>query len=266
MDRRVVKGFGRAFAGALIFALPMLMTMELWWMGFYIQPLKLALLLVLTLPLLVGLSWLRGFEPTTTWRENMLDALIAIAVGAIAAAITLYLFGLISYDTSLREVIGKIALQAVPGSMGASLARSQLGGDGEERERNLSYPAILFMMTAGALFLGLNVAPTEEVVALAYSMDAWRLVALVVISLGVMHAFVYVVGFRNTPELIPGSTFTGRFVQFTLVGYAIALLLSLYLLWTFGRMDATSAAATLNACIVLGFPTALGAAASRLIL
>src|SRR5680860_850655 len=163
MDRRVVKGFGRAFAGALIFALPMLMTMELWWMGFYIQPLKLALLLVLTLPLLVGLSWLRGFEPTTTWRENMLDALIAIAVGAIAAAITLYLFGLISYDTSLREVIGKIALQAVPGSMGASLARSQLGGDGEERERNLSYPAILFMMTAGALFLGLNVAPTEAV-------------------------------------------------------------------------------------------------------
>ncbi|HUU67622.1 MAG TPA: DUF2391 family protein, partial [Methyloceanibacter sp.] len=61
MDQRVVKGFGRALAGALIFALPMLMTMELWSIGFYIHPLKLALLLVLTVPLLIGLSWLRGF-------------------------------------------------------------------------------------------------------------------------------------------------------------------------------------------------------------
>ena len=268
MDQRVVKGFGRALAGTLIFALPMLMTMELWSIGFYIHPLKLALLLVLTVPLLIGLSWLRGFEPTSTLREDVLDAFIALAIGVFAAAIILYLFGLISSDTSMREVIGKIALQAVPGSMGASLARSQLGGEASEEgpKRNLSYPAILFMMTAGALFLGLNVAPTEEVVTLAYSMSAWRLIAVVVLSLGVMHAFVYVVGFRNTPELVPGSTFAGRFVQFTLVGYAIVLLLSLYLLWTFGRTDSTSATEILNACIVLGFPGALGAAASRLIL
>jgi putative integral membrane protein (TIGR02587 family) len=268
MDQRVVKGFGRAFAGALIFALPMLMTMELWSIGFYIAPLKLALLLALTVPLLVGLSWLRGFEPTDTWDEDLLDAFIALAVGAIASVVTLYVFGLISYDASVREIIGKVAVQTVPASMGASLARSQLGGDSGKPagERNLSYPAILFMMTAGALFLGLNVAPTEEVITLAYAMDAWRLIALVVVSLAVMHAFVYVVGFHNTPDLLPGSTFAGRFVQFTLVGYAIVLLLSLYLLWTFGRTDATSIAATLNACIVLGFPSALGAAASRLIL
>jgi len=156
MDQRVVKGFGRALAGALIFALPMLMTMELWSIGFYIHPLKLALLLVLTVPLLIGLSWLRGFEPTSTLREDVLDAFIALAIGVFAAAIILYLFGLISSDTSMREVIGKIALQAVPGSMGASLARSQLGGEASEEgpKRNLSYPAILFMMTAGALFLG----------------------------------------------------------------------------------------------------------------
>jgi putative integral membrane protein (TIGR02587 family) len=267
MDQRVILGFGRALAGALIFALPMMMTMELWSIGFYIHPLKLALLLALTVPLLVGLSWLRGFEETAGLKEDVLDALIALAIGALAGAIILYVFGLVSHDTSLRETIGKIALQAVPGSMGASLARSQLGGEsGPEKERELSYPAVLLMMTAGALFLGLSVAPTEEVITLAYSMSAWRLIALVVISLGVMHAFVYVVGFRNTPELVPGSTFAGRFVQFTLVGYAIVLLLSLYLLWTFGRTDATSFAETLNACIVLGFPSALGAAASRLIL
>jgi hypothetical protein len=52
----------RAFAGALIFALPMLMTMEMWWLGFYIDPLRLALLLVLMFPLLVRLSQYSGIR------------------------------------------------------------------------------------------------------------------------------------------------------------------------------------------------------------
>ena len=268
MDQCVIKGFGRAFAGALIFALPMLMTMELWNIAFYVSPLKLALLLTLTLPLLVGLSWLRGFEPTSNLADDVVEAFVAIAVGAIASSIILFLFDLISFDTSLREIIGKIALQTVPASMGASLARGQLGATDQPGEgtRVLSYGAVLLMMTAGALFLGLNIAPTEEVVFLAYAMNPWQLLALIILSLAVMHAFVYVVGFRGTPELAPESTFASRFVQFTLVGYALALLLSLYMLWTFGRTDSTSAIAILNACIVLGFPSALGAAASRLIL
>jgi len=268
MTTRAVKGLARAFAGALIFALPMLMTMELWNIGFYISPLKLAILLAVTLPLLIGLSWLRGFEPAANLTDDIVEAFVAIAVGAVAATVILFLFGLISFDTSLREAVGKIALQTVPGSMGASLARGQLGTEGKAGDDHsvLSYPVVLLMMTAGALFLGLNIAPTEEVVVLAYSMAAWQLIALAILSLAVMHAFVYVVGFRGAPDLLPGSTFSSRFVQYTLVGYGIVLLLSLYILWTFGRTDSTSAVEILNACIVLGFPSALGAAASRLIL
>jgi hypothetical protein len=49
-------GAARAFAGALIFSLPMLMTMEMWWLGFYMDLLRLALLLIVLLPLLVRLS------------------------------------------------------------------------------------------------------------------------------------------------------------------------------------------------------------------
>ena len=29
----------RAFGGAMLFSLPMLMTMEMWWLGFYMEPL-----------------------------------------------------------------------------------------------------------------------------------------------------------------------------------------------------------------------------------
>jgi uncharacterized membrane protein len=44
------------------------------------------------------------------------------------------------------------------------------------------------------------------------------------------------------------------------------LLVCLFLLWVFGRLEATSATAALMMTIVLAFPGALGAAAARLIL
>lgn len=45
----------------------------------------------------------------------------------------------------------------------------------------------------------------------------------------------------------------------------MVLIICLYLLWTFGRAEA-SMDEIAGACVVLGFPAALGAAASRLIL
>ncbi|MGH8729002.1 MAG: DUF2391 family protein [Burkholderiales bacterium] len=42
--------------------------------------------------------------------------------------------------------------------------------------------------------------------------------------------------------------------------------MSAYLLWTFGRTDGLGLHAFLTAAIVLGFPSAIGAAAARLIL
>ena len=61
-------GAARAFAGALVFSLPMLMTMEMWWLGFHIDPFRLALLMGLMLPLLVRLSRYGGMRPTASIR------------------------------------------------------------------------------------------------------------------------------------------------------------------------------------------------------
>ncbi len=41
----------------MLFALPLLMTMEMWWLGFYLEPWRLALLLGSSLPLLVVFSY-----------------------------------------------------------------------------------------------------------------------------------------------------------------------------------------------------------------
>jgi putative integral membrane protein (TIGR02587 family) len=271
LDRRFLTGLARAFAGAIIFALPMLMTMEMWSIGFYIDPWRLVILILVQIPLLTALSHISGFKVTEGWLDDLLDAFVAIAVAAIAATVILFVFSVIDFDTAVDEAIGKIAIQTFPASIGAMLAHDQLSGvddgnDKEEQGRRDSYPAELFLMVTGALFLGLNVAPTEEMILLSYMMDPWREIALVTISLVAMHAFVYSLEFRGRPVAHPEVAFWSLFLRFTVVGYALVLVTCLYLLWTFGRTDGSGPNEIISAVVVLGFPCAIGAAAARLIL
>jgi uncharacterized membrane protein len=50
------------------------------------------------------------------------------------------------------------------------------------------------------------------------------------------------------------------------VGYAVVLLVSVYVLWTFGRTEGLDGFETIRATVVLGFPASIGAAAARLLL
>jgi putative integral membrane protein (TIGR02587 family) len=267
-NREYGLGLARAFGGAIVFAFPLLMTMEMWWLGFYMDRLRLALFLLLSLPLLVGLSFYAGFEDTFRWRDDVMEALSAYAVAFIAVAMVLLLMSVITPEQTWREIVGKITLSVVPASMGATLARSQLGGSkssqSERRERQASYPGELFLMIAGAVFVAFNVAPTEEMILIAYMSTGWHMFALAAFSLLILHAFVYTVGFGGQEDY-PGS-FWSVLLRFTVVGYAIALLVSLYVLWTFGRTDGVGLFGIVEMTVVLGFPAALGAALARLVL
>jgi putative integral membrane protein (TIGR02587 family) len=101
---------------------------------------------------------------------------------------------------------------------------------------------------------------------IAYMMTPWHALALVLVSLLLMHAFVFAVEFKGQSTLPPGTPQWSAFLRFTVVGYALALLVSLYVLWTFGRTDGTGFAEVVSTTVVLGFPAAIGAAAARLIL
>jgi putative integral membrane protein (TIGR02587 family) len=125
-NRSFAGGLGRAFGGALIFSFPMFLTGETWWLGFSVDRFRLLVLLILLLPLLVGLSYFQGFERTFTLKDDVLDACVAYGVGFVLAAALLPLFSIIESNMSLNEIVGKLAIQAVPGSIGALLARSQL--------------------------------------------------------------------------------------------------------------------------------------------
>jgi putative integral membrane protein (TIGR02587 family) len=270
LDRRFAIGLARAAGGALVFSLPLLMTMEMWWLGFHVERLRLLLLVLVMLPFLVGLSHVSGFEDTFELMEDVVDALVAWAVGSAMSALVLALFGELRAGMSLDEVTGKVALQAVPASMGALLARSTLGGEPQQRREREGVPGgywgELFLMLAGALFLAFNVAPTEEIILLAYMMAPWQALLLAALSLLAMHAFVYAVEFHGQERVPHGVGQASVLLRFTVVGYAIVLVASAYVLWTFGRLDGVGLDDAVASVLVLAFPAAVGAAAARLIL
>lgn len=262
------RDFGRAAGGALVFSLPMLMTMELWWLGLYLDRVRLLVLVLSVLPLLVFLSRRIGFERTRGWRDDILDSLIALGTAAVVCPALLLLFGTVTAETPLDEWIGKTAVQMVPAAIGALLAKSQFratpGDDDEAADE--SYHGELFLMAVGALFLGFNVAPTDEMMLISYQMTAWHALALLILSLAVMHGFVFALEFAGGSEVSPDEPWWSAFIRLTLPGYVIALAISLYLLWIFARTDGLDAGSVLVAAVVLAFPSAIGAAAARLIL
>jgi putative integral membrane protein (TIGR02587 family) len=267
-NRRFLLGLCRAAGGAVIFALPLLMTMEMWWLGFTIDRGKLLLLVLILLPTLVALSYHVGFEPTFNWRDDLADAFVAYGVGVGASLVALVLLGVITADTAMSDAVGKITVQAVPASFGAMLGRTLLGGERVDQDRRPreTYGGELFIMAAGALFLSFSIAPTEEILQLAVRLAPWGTVLLALVSVGQMHVFVYAVEFHGQASRPGDATVAGEFLRLTVAGYALVLLICGYVLWTFGRTEGLDAFEVVRATVVLGFPASIGAAAARLIL
>lgn len=271
--RQFLIGLARGTAGALLFALPMLMTMEMWFLGLYVNSWRLLLLCILNLPLLLLLARRIGFENINSWSQALRDAITAYGLGIAVSAGVLLLFGILNDQLTASNIVAKVALQSVPASIGALLGRSQLSqhSDAEDEEEGeysgeTGYLHELFMMVVGALFLNLNVAPTEEMILIAYKVTPYHVLALCLLSIAIMHGFVYALHFKGSHQLHEGQQWWQSFIRFTLPGYVIAIAISIYTLWTFERLDHTSLSQIMNAAVILGVPASIGAASARLIL
>lgn len=184
----------------------------------------------------------------------------------LTATGVLFAFGVLHFDMSLSEFVGKISIQIIPGALGALLARSQFGKDTKSSEEDDTLFGELGVMAAGALFLSLNVAPTEEMSLLAYKMSGLHTIILVPITLLIMHGFVYASEFTERDRVPASGSAWGTFFRFTVSGYALSLAVAAYLLWTFGHFDNLAFDQAIRVTIVLGLPASVGAAAARLIL
>jgi putative integral membrane protein (TIGR02587 family) len=263
----VFAGLARGLGGSILFALPLLMTMEMWWLGFYPGPTRILLLIAVFFPILIGVAHYLGFADTAGPGHAALQATTAYGVAIVSTSVMLGILAVLKPGMGWHELVGKTAIQAGPGAHGALLAESHFGesGDKDERRGQAGYLEHLFFMVVGALFVALTVAPTDEMPLLGYMMRHAHTLVAVVFSLAVLHFFMHGVGFEGHAAADPSGG-VSTFFRLAVVGYSLALIVSAFLLYVFGRFDDTQIAPAIHATVVLGLPATVGAAAARLIL
>ena len=265
------RALARAAAGGLLFGMPLLYTMEVWWSGFVLPWWKLLVLLAVSALFVFAFSRLEGFRRNRTPGQAAWDSVIDFGLGAVIAAAALLLLGRLDGSSSLREWAGMVTLEAIPIAIGASVARSLLGErdpDGEGFPRSTLGYAVT--AAGGALFFALNVAPTEEPMMLGIENPWWLAALLVAATVPVTLGIVFYADFRGSQARqardearSPLATPLGE----TVVSLAVAFAVAAMLLWVFGRIGTDIGVGAAIAQIAsLGVVAAVGAAAARLLL
>lgn len=285
--RRELHAFTRAFSGAFIFGVPLLFTMEMWQLGLSIERWKLLIFLLLAFLTNLGLNFFAGFkDEANTFPKTFNQAVDAAAVGIVGGAIVLLALDRIGPGEPLDSIVGQVALQAVPLSLGASTANAvfaQRGqdrsrdddgtdGDGRKRPPN-SWLATLNDLGAtigGGLFVGFSIAPTEEIPMLAGELNYAHKLALIGLALIVTYGIVFASGFDPQHSGDPDQRATGIFqhpITETAVSYIVSLAVALLMLFLFDQIAPGDPLTDIVAqMIVLGFVTSIGGAAGRVVI
>jgi putative integral membrane protein (TIGR02587 family) len=269
-----LKEYARGITGGLLFSLPMLYTMELWWTGFIADPLPLLLYFIVGMFLLMVYNHYVGLRKDPSLWEGMEESVEEMGVGILLTAFILWITGRISPEMSFNEISGKIIVEAVTVAIGISVGKSQLGGnsdnDGETedlktKKNNPHVFRTVNIALCGAILIASNVAPTEEVVVIALESEVYKLLIIALLSIGIGGAVLYYINFKGAKTIVVHSN-TWNAVVGTLLMYAVALLSSAFMLWFFGRFEGLSLYGMVAETVVLGFPAALGASAGRLLI
>lgn len=267
-----LREYGRGLAGGLLFSLPLLYTMEVWWTGFLASPMRLLSLLAVTYVLLLGYNRFAGLRHDASWLEVAVDSVEELGLGLVTSAGVLFLLGRIGGAMAAREVLGKIVVEAALVAIGFSVGSAQLGtrtddrgkGDEEEADRS-SLANDVVIALCGAVLFAANVAPTEEIVLIAIETDVGRLLGVVAFSIVLSAGVLYFVDFADADRLAPVRTKLDVVIGAS-VPYAISLVAAAAILWFFGRFEGVGLDMCVRQTVVLAFPASLGAAAGRLLL
>ena len=276
----------RGIAGGLLFSLPLLYTMEVWWAGFIAHPLRLLIYVLATFTLLLGYNRFAGLRCDASRAEVVIDSVEEMGLGLAIAAVVLWLLGQITLDMAVEEIAGKIITEAMTVAIGVSIGTAQLGGGEGNQEDDTgmdeeapqsdsspvpflagdnSFGGQLPIAFCGAVLFAANVAPTEEIIMIATKIDPGRLVSFVLLSLLMGALILFYSDFSGT-QLLTKELKIVTVVFGAVVTYAIALVVSAAILWFFGRFDGMSPITCLAETVVLGFAATLGASAGRLLL
>ena len=268
----------RAVSGGLLFGIPLLYTMEVWWVGTYTEPIRVLGVLALTFLPVWFLNRTSGFRSTKDIRlsDSIMDSIETVALGILTAGALLFLLKEITPSTPLAEAVGKIAFEATPFGIGIALAhhflrRGRSEGDDEgsgdsagNQDELRATVTDLGATIIGAMFIAFNIAPTDEVPMLANALGPYSLIALVLVSLLVSFCIVFVAGFSDEERRHNQIGIFQHPITETVACYLVALATAGVMLWHFQRLDGAPWQVALSYIVVLGLPASVGGAAGRL--
>ncbi|NLD71228.1 MAG: TIGR02587 family membrane protein [Chloroflexi bacterium] len=263
----------RALSGAFLFGAPLLFTMEMWWIGLYAEGWKLLTLLALALAANLGLASTVGFHRGTTLAHAVDQAVDAMAMGVLAALAVLLTLHRLTFSDPLGAILGKVIIQAVPLSIGASVANAVFGngrddegnGDGGSESPARATLHDLGSTAIGAVFIGFSIAPTDEVPLLVAGMSPLHILATVGLSLVVTYAIVHASGFDPYAAPSYSASLIRRPITETLTAYVVSLGLAFVMLYLLDRISLEDPLPHIVAqSVVLALPASIGGAAGRL--
>lgn len=275
----------RGVSGGFLFGIPLLYTMEVWWIGSEISPPVMLSLLTTTFVIVFLLNRTEGFRKTQSqhFLDNVMDTVQILAIGIICVTFVLILLGEIRLGTPLNEAAGKIILESIPFALGAALARSFLSGDrwscsnGEnsdnpcdrtKKKDNIELQATLADIGAtliGAMIIAFNIAPTDEIPMLDASVTPPLLLAIIAASLVISYGIVFQAGFTTQQKRRQQQGIFQRPLSETVASYLISLFAAVFMLFFFKRLTFDDPwTVWLNYTILLGFPASIGGAAGRI--
>lgn len=268
-----LKEYARGIAGGLLFSFPLLYTMEVWWAGFIADPQDLMIMVGVTYLLLLGYNRFAGMHPEASWKHVFIDSVEEMGIGLLISFGVLLMLNRIQLSgMSIDEFMGKVIIEAMAVSIGVSIGTAQLGAeeqdkqqkDQKKKERGSKF-GFFVLGICGAIVVGGNVAPTEEIVMIAVEAAPGHILAMAIVSLLISVVVVYFSDFKGTANSKRnGLLFSMAFD--TCVSYLTALGVSAFVLWFFGRFDGVSFWVAFQQVIVLGVLSSLGASAGRLLI
>ena len=264
-----VKEYGRGVIGGLLFSLPLLYTMEVWWTGFIASPEKLLVFIVFTFLLLMGYNRYAGMRKGATLKDILHESVEEITLGFIVAFLFLLLIDKINFSMSFDEIAGKVIVETMMVAIGVSVGTAQLGqndkeNNGKEKsKRDNSFLKMLILSICGAVLISSSIAPTEEILQIAIISKNIHLFLMIVTALVASAIILFFSDFKGTGSLERGIR---QVVSHVTINYAIALAISYILLWIFGRTGGYSFYIIIAQMVVLSIPAAIGASAGRLLI
>lgn len=275
----------RGASGGFLFGIPLLYTMEVWWIGSQAKPPVMLGILATTFVVVFLLNRTEGFRKTKSKQllDNLMDSVEALAIGIVCTTLVLILLGEIKLQTPLNEALGKLILESVPFSLGAALADAFLSGDrwsfsdsedsdkqgvkgnkADQPEINATL-ADIGATLIGATIIAFSIAPTEEIPMLNASASPPWLLAIIAASLLISYGIVFEAGFTTQKKRRQQQGIFQRPISETVASYLVSLFAAAFMLFFFHQLNFDDPwTLWLSHTVLLGLPASIGGAAGRI--